>query len=300
MKIVRPVTIGENQFWSSNILEDDYAVWDSSTTYSIYARVIVSTTDYHKVFESVVGSNVGFNPVTDNGTKWLLVGSTNRWRMFDGSPSEQSSRASQITVSLAPAEYADSVALMNISAASVTITQTDPTDGLVYNQTYSLVSSSAIQDWYAYFFTPIARVPDFAVTDLLPYPTATIAVTLDDIGAQVLCGECVIGLSREIGDTQYGASVGIVDYSIKQADVWGNYSITERAFAKRGEFTVWVEAEAVTELQHILASYRATPAVYVGSDFYASTLIYGFYKDFSIDIATPSYSVCTIQVEGLV
>jgi hypothetical protein len=38
----------------------------------------------------------------------------------------------------------------------------------------------------------------------------------------------------------------------------------------------------------------------VGSDLYASMIVYGFYKDFSIVLSYPSFSICEIEVEGLV
>jgi len=300
MKIIRPVTINDAAFASSNISEDDYAAWSGATTYALADRVIVVSTNYHKIFESVQGSNTNHNPVTDTtSTWWLFVGSTNKWRAFDNSPSLQTSFGSSIVMSLVPGERVDTVALMNISAASVTITQTDPVDGLVYNVTTSLVRTSGIQDWYAYFFEPVVRVVDFSVSNLYPYANSTIGITLTDSGSTVLLGECVLGLSRDLGFTQYGASVGIQDYSIKQADVWGNYTITQRAFSKRTDLTVWIDPEIVDEVEALLASYRATPVVYLGSDSYASTLVYGFYKDFSIDIAYPTFSVCTLSVEGL-
>ena len=106
------------------------------------------------------------------------------------------------------------------------------------------------------------------------------------------------GLSREIGGVQYGASVGITDYSVKSQDAFGNYVITQRAFSKRATFNVMVENGLIDELQTLLADLRATPAIYVGSDGYVSTMIYGFYKDFSTVISYPTLSVLSIELEG--
>ena len=57
---------------------------------------------------------------------------------------------------------------------------------------------------------------------------------------------------------------------------------------------------AVDRLQNILAGYRATPILYIGTDEFGSTAILGFYKDFSIAISYFAYSVCTIEIEGLI
>ena len=300
MKIVRPITITDTVLVTSNVPEDDYDAWSATVTYQVLDRVVVVTTNYHNVFEAVAGANLNHNPVTDTGAWWLLVGSTNKWRAFDNSPSEQTSFGSQVAFTLSLTQRLDTITLMNLYGASVTITQTNAIDGVVYNKTTSLTSTSAIIDWYSYFFEPIVHVTDFVTTGLFPYATSTIGVTIDAPGETVLLGECVVGLSRNIGYTQYGASVGIQDYSVKTADVWGNYSITERAFSKRADFTVWVESTRVDELQALLATYRATPVVYVGDDTYTSMLVYGFYKDFAVEIVQASISICTISVEGLV
>jgi hypothetical protein len=298
VRIVRPVAIGDAQLASSTISEDDHLEWAIGTTYADGERVIIAAD--HDIYESLQSANIGRDP-TDaaQAAWWTRVGSTNKWRMFDDSPSQQSAIGSVLAVSLVPGERIDTVALMNISAASVTITQTDAVDGLVYDETYPLISDSGIQDWYAYFFEPIVRLSDFTVGDLYPYISSVIGITLDDPGSTVLCGECVIGLSRELGDTQYGAKVGIADYSIKQADDWGNYTVVARSFAKTAEFVLWIEPGLVSEVHGLLASYRATPIVYFGADAYTATMVYGFFKDFSIEIAYPSFSVCSLTVEGL-
>jgi hypothetical protein len=55
-------------------------------------------------------------------------------------------------------------------------------------------------------------------------------------------------------------------------------------------------------VQRILADIRAVPSVFIGSEetTYAPLVVYGFYRDFSIDIAYPTKSWCRVEVEGLV
>jgi len=54
-------------------------------------------------------------------------------------------------------------------------------------------------------------------------------------------------------------------------------------------------------VQRILAEIRAVPSVFIGSEAtdYSPLIVYGFYRDFSIDIAYPTKSFCRIEVEGL-
>lgn len=254
----------------------------------------------HRIYESLQAANLAHYPlIAASATWWVYVGDTNRWKMFDGSISSQTSNLSTIDVTFATSGRVNSVVLMNVNAASVRIVMTDAIDGVVYDATTSLVSDSGITDWYAYYFEPIERIADYAVVTLPPYNNATIRVLLTDTGNTVLCGACVLGLSKDIGTTQYGMSVGIQDYSIKQRDSFGNYSILQRAFNKRADMQVWVDGALVDKLQTLLASYRALPVVYIGTTAYGSSIVYGFYKDFTVSVAYPTKSICNMTIEGL-
>jgi len=165
--------------------------------------------------------------------------------------------------------------------------------------TYSLLSSTPVSSFWSWFFEPIVRKSDFVDIDFPPYNNLQITVTINATGDTVKCGAIVVGLSKTLGYTQYGASTGITDYSVKSQDAFGNYNITERAFRKRGSFQILVDRVANDSVQQTLEQYRATPVVYVGSIDYDATIIYGFYRDFTVNISYPSHSVCTIEVEGL-
>lgn len=298
MRIIRPVTVTDSNLTSSSVAET-VAVYVGATTYALDDLVRVEAT--HHIYKSLQNANTGHDPTAEPATPvwWLDMGATNRWEMFDTLVNSQTTNVNSIAVVVTPAERVDSVVLLNVSAATVAITMTDAADGEVFNQTYSMTSDSGIMDWYAYFFEPIIRKSDLSVTGMPPYVNAAVAITLTDTGATAACGECLIGLSRDIGDAVYGAKVGIRDYSVKSQDDFGNYTITERAFSKRGSFEVWLPSGLTSELQSLLASYRATPTAYIGADGIDATIIYGFYRDFEIDIAYTEYSVCTIEIEGL-
>jgi hypothetical protein len=298
MKLIRPLTVDTSTLVSSNVTESE-AAWAVGTNYASGATVYKAISGIHQKFTSLVNSNLGNDPETDDGTHWQADGPTNRWRMFDDGVQSQTTNADSIDVAMDLAGRLDSVCLFNISATSARITLTDPTDGLVYDETFNLVSNSGITDWYAYFFEPIVRVTDLVTTNLPPYAAAELEIVLSEVGETVKCGELVAGLSKDIGVTSLGAQLGITDYSVKQADDFGNFTVVERAFSKNAEFDVLVENGKVDYLQSLLASYRATPIVYIGEDAYTSTAVFGYYKSFTTQISYPDYAICSLQVEGL-
>ena len=297
MKLVRPIEVDDAALTDTNVAETDYSAWSSGATYAAGARVILTST--HRIYESAQAGNLNHNPATDDGTWWLTVGATNRWRMFDGSSQSQTTNADSIEVEIDAAGRVDSVILLNADAAEATVTMNDALEGEVYSKTVSLVSPLGITDWYAYFFEPIERIADYAFTDLPPYANATIGVSITDEGGNPKVGELVIGLSKTLGQTAQGARVGIRDYSQKATDDFGNATVTERAFSKRATFSFLVERSFVDTLQTLLAGYRATPIVYIGDESLGSTLIYGFYKDFDIVVAYPNHALCDLEAESL-
>ena len=49
----------------------------------------------------------------------------------------------------------------------------------------------------------------------------------------------------------------------------------------------------------LFAKYRATPIVYLGSELFGCTLVYGWARDFNEEIRGPRQTICSVQVEGL-
>jgi len=140
---------------------------------------------------------------------------------------------------------------------------------------------------------------DFGELDLPAYTNARLIVILTAPGENVQCGELIFGQKLEFGDTEYGARTGIKDYSVKQRDDFGNFTVVERNYSKRATFMVVMDNAYIDYLQKLLADFRATPIVYIGSDGYTSTHVLGFYIDFSVEIAYPTTSLCSIEVESL-
>jgi hypothetical protein len=297
MKIVRPAAITDSVLVSSNVPETDHAAYNAATTYALGDKVIVAAE--HRIYESLQSANTGNTPST-SPTWWLDLGATNRWRMFDSRINAVTSQTGSIEVSLQVADRINALSLLNLSATSVQVEMTDAVDGLVYDRTFSTISDSGITDWYAWFFEPIAPITELVVTDLPNYYGATITVTITAASGFASIGELIVGSYRELGDTQYGVQLGIQDYSIKSIDAWGEYSIVERAYRKTALFEIWLPNGGIGEAQRLLAEYRATPVLYIGSDEYNSTAILGFYKDFTINITYPTVSVFSLTVEGLV
>lgn len=297
MKIVRPMTVGASALLSSNVAETA-ALYSSGTTYAANAIVRQDAADGSRLYQSAVGSNTN-NPLTDTA-KWIPLGATNRWKAFDGSVTSQAANANSIQYVIKADGRIDSVVIMNVDAVSVRVVAEDTVDGVVFDETHNLVSASGITDLFGWLTEPIERLADKLITGLpILYADLKVTVTISAPGGTAKCGAVVVGLAKQIGGTQYGAQVGIKDYSVKGADDFGNIVPIERAYSKRANLSVMVDNSLVDQLQILLSRYRATPIVYVGAESFGSTVVYGFYRDASVELRFMNHSILSIEIEGL-
>lgn len=257
------------------------------------------TASIHFVFESLRSTNIGNIPLTSS-LNWLKVSSTNRWKMFDISVSSRTSNFNDINIVLDVIGRVNSVAFLNLRAASVRVIVTDIVEGVVYDRTESLISTFGITSWYAWYFNPIIRRRDILFTDLPSYRDSTMSIIITDTDNMAEVGAVVVGNFTEFGSTQYGMGLGIIDYSVKQRDSFGNTTVVERGFSRRTNLTVWVDNIIVDDIINILADIRAIPVVYEGSDQFGSSLVYGFYRDFDVVVRMPTASLLDISIEGLI
>lgn len=285
-------------FVASTVPENDYAPWNSGATYALGDFVIVTAAGVHNIYRSAQAANTNRDPTTQP-TWWVLVSKTNRWRMFDGSTGTQTSAANSFSVVLLPNAPLTSVAFLNVVAANIVVTMTDPVDGLVYNKTIYTAQTSLEGDWDSYFFDYVTAKTDVVLNDLPNYAGATLTVTFNNGASTASCGVFVMGRSIALGMAQAGARFGIVDYSVKTVDSFGGYTVVKRSFSKRASYELVIDASIIDSVATLLTEFRATPAVYIGSEKYQGTFIYGFWKDWDVNIAYPSHSLCSLTIEGL-
>jgi hypothetical protein len=299
MQIIKPITVTDSILTASNVPENDYAQWSSVTTYSVGQRVIVLST--HKIYESLIGSNLNNNPTTDDGTKWLDLGATNRWRAFDKKIGNKVVQLNSIQYTLSdPASNITSVALFGLVGVSANVTVVSGAT-TVFNQTYSLTDNRDIVDWYTYFFEEQVQLEEALFLNIPPYLGASVTITITAAtGTDAKVGQIVLGFLSSLGLTNYGTAVSIEDFSRKETDAFGNFVVVERAFSQLADFDVQFETADTRRIQQTLAQYRATPIVYIGNpDASYATIIYGFYRRFDLTLETPSLSFGAIEVEGL-
>jgi hypothetical protein len=220
--------------------------------------------------------------------------------MFDfiiGEATEQSGGPIDVTVT--QPSLINSVALFGVKGSTAQVIVTDASEGEVYNRTVDLNDNTGINNWYSYFFAPIVKVQEAIFTDLPAYAGADVRIVVDNGDNDTAIGEAVLGRQRNLGVTLMGFQFGIEDFSRKERDIFGNFVVIERRFAKLAQYDVFLENAQVNEAFSVLASNRARAVVYIGSENKRETVTLGFFRDFSTLRTGPVSSEMTLEVEGL-
>lgn len=296
--IVPPVIIDDVKLLTTDVPEDDaYSEWSAAVNYLKGDRVKLSSA--HKNYEAA-SANLNKPPLT-NKTIWLEVGATNRWKVFDDKTLSQTEQIGSMSYTLLPGKVVNTVGLINCHAKSARVRVTDPVDGLVYDKEKKFLGSLSKGDWYEYFFEEIVRSTEMIFDDLPAYGSAQVKIDIENALNMVRCGVITIGFKRTFGvAVSMGAGVGLQDYSRREINEFAEPQFVKRGYSKTASFTISIEDFEVDVVQRLLASVRATPTLFIGSKLYNATIIYGWYRDFDINITYRNLSEANLEVESLV
>ena len=298
MRVIKSVVTTDAILTSSNIPEDEHPVWVSGTSYTALDKVIYE----HKIYERIVTGS-GTTPPDLDQVNWLDDGYTNRYRMFDNVVSNVSSQMGGIEFTLTPNQVINGIALLNVNASTVRVVMNDPIEGVVYDRTKELRSSSNVIDYYSYFFAPLINLGDLDTAiflDLPNKPTATITVYVSSGVGLVEVGEVVYGVQSIVGRTNYGTAIGITSYSRKDTDEFGKVTVVKRKNSKYADYDIDIDNTNLAFVQRLFQDIDSVPCVFIGNPEMEELIVYGFYSDFKATISFPTVSKCTLRVEGLV
>ena len=294
----------------TDVPENDYPAWVGGTTYTALTSYVIRTTaTTHKVYQCLVTHTAAATP-EDNTTgvtpKWLEIGPTNRWGLFDKKVSTSTTKASSMTYLLKPGRV-NSLAFLGVDADSVEVSLISNNE-TVYVASIDLNSGNTVGDWYQYFYEPIYQVDAVAITNLLDATLMSIPAYGDGVlcirflasTGDVTCGVLAVGLYAELGLTKYSPKIGIVDYSRVTVDEFGVTTVIPRDFAKKMSCDVELDPVDVDNVARLMAQYRGAFVVWVGADnLYTSLIVYGPLQSWDISIDDYAKATLSVQIIGL-
>lgn len=273
------------------------ADWSSATTYSLGQVVTYG----FNVYTSLQNTNLNQNPETAVAY-WVKTGPSNKTAMLDLQVSTACTSSSSIIFVLRVGAT-DTVSLLNLigSKAEINLLDYETKTNLVHSSVN--LQGGSVLSWWDYFDYNKTYDKTQALFMNLPSSGDTIiSVKITGTGS-VKIGSFINGSIEDLGNTQYGVTTGIIDYSQKLTDAFGNTNFVVRNYSKRMSAKISLTNPNVNRVQRLLYNLRATPALWIGStdsNFEEPLVVFGFYKDFSTEIAYPSHSLCNLEIEGLI
>ena len=304
--VIVPVTITDAMLYSTTVPETDNAAWAAATSYTVGQKVTRAVSGVHKNFQNIIAGVDATLPevaALQTTPRWLDIGATNAWAMFDQKVGTVTTVASPLTVVLKPNTGLSAVSLLELTGKTASITLKTATGGTtVYSASISL-DGTIITSFFDWFYADYVQKTDLALTDLpAQYTTPEITVQVTSGAGNVGIGVCAVGKVVKLGNAQYGATLGILDYSRKDVDAFGNYVLTKRAYSKRMTLSLLTDKFDFSRIYRAMAGIRATPAVFIATEKsgYEPMIVYGFYKDFNIEVSYPQHHMCSLEIEGLI
>jgi hypothetical protein len=299
MKVIKPVLITTAMFSYCNVTQPatGEVLWDPAAPYAVTDTAI--RTETHTVYKRLVAGTTATPPESD-ATNWMPYGSTKQWAMFDRKIGSLTSTQGNLVVVLTPGQI-DSLAFLEVTGRSAHVVMKDRPGGtVVYEKTINL-DITEVASVYDFLFKDYEQKTDFVLTDLPSiFIGCEVTITISSTSTASI-GVLQVGRVIEVGGTQFGASVGIDDYSPKTRDAFGNLDVEEGSYSKANTLQVEIAKEDFNRLYRTFASLRATPCVYIGVDAegFEPMLVYGYYKSFSITVEYENSYLCSLEIEGL-
>lgn len=303
LSILAPVAITDAMLISSSAAENEYAAYNPATTYVAGARCISAVT--HRVYESALGGNVGKDPTNianRAGTTiwWIDIGPTNRWSMFDGVVSTQTSIASTLTVVIRPGVF-NAFYLGGIDADTISYAIRDAPGGVVVSTYSGVLEGSAPDDYYEYFFDRFKPQADFTASAIPEYNAAELTLTLTKASGNVKVGILAIGDLRPLGKTQFGVKAKPKTFSYIKVDEAGNNSIKKRKSSTDLSATAMLELSDANMVLGTLKSVLDVPCVVICSDrvVHEGLRCFGLVSG-EVSYDHPTHCQLTVNVQGLI
>lgn len=294
MIIIIPPTI-TNAMITANTAVNADADYVPATTYSAGVKVTYG----NFIYLSLQAGNTGHQPdLTASAAWWSLIGSSNKWAMFDDEVQTQSTASNTLSTTIR-ASYINSISCVNITASSVDI-EVKKGATVAYTKTIDLFDYSTIVDWTTYFFSEHDFQTEFSLTDLPSLPDVDIKITVNKTTSTVGIGKIIIGAQLDVGLEEYNLKREGIDYTQVNTDPFGVTTLTKRSYARKYSTTAIMKNTKYDYVSKKLDSIASVPVLCIGGNGFKSTLtVYGLVT-YSIILEHLQVSRVAIDVRGLI
>lgn len=296
------------RFLSTN-LHQPYPAWDKNNTYPLNTTVLYKNYFYR----TIVDNNQGVAPDLNTG-KWLLMGVDNAYAAIDLQSHTSSTIDSDEDKNLPYIEYVfesisfDYLAFGGIRGTMLEIWEYDAKDKEVGHTQHAIGAERICANtWYKYFYCDIPDKNDLGKGKPIDYLHGNIHGNTVKIKVHIVknsdgkasVGSMVGGASNDIGDTQFGVTLGLVDYSRKVTDEFGITTLTKRDAVETMTSEIVIPAQDTQKVKRAIKEALGTVVMFIANperdSNYEHLIQLGYIEDFRIYIRNAVESRATLQ-----
>lgn len=283
--------LGTSTLLYSNVLENEYPAHSMGTAYAISDRVIYQ----HNIYQAV---QAGTGHLPTDTAWWVFVSATNQRKMFDDLNNTATQNADVIRVVLQPRAVAGGLYLGGVSAFDVRATMVDGLGNKVYSMTESMIQQTTGVSYYTWMFSRITRRNAVIKVDLPAYYDGVLLVEIRNPGATAATAMLSIGPADPIGITDYGVSRDITDYSSDTFTADGTSTTILRGYSKGMDLDITIDNNDIDAVVDAVENYRQKSVVWIASQNFKHTVVFGKYASFKTVIASYPDSRMSLSIKG--
>ena len=139
------------------------------------------------------------------------------------------------------------------------------------------------------------------VQDLPARPRATLRVDFEITSAAGYIGTLAFGRAYVLGEgVQYGARVGVQDFSRKERNEYGEMELIRRGNAKTMSLQITVDNDKLDSTDMLLSSLTGTPCLWIGTSRFSALSLWGVFTNWNYTVAYYDQTDLSVEVEEFV
>ena len=246
-----------------------------------------------KLYRRITAGTTSTVPELDVAN-WASIGPTNTFAMFDREITTITDATDSLEIVLDTGEV-DSLLLYGLVGTSVEVTVRHGAlpGTIVYGNT-ALTGPKTIA------IDSSVRPATIVLTDIPKNGVTRLNVTIYGTG-KVACALVDVGNACDLGASQFGASIEIVDFSRTQTDEFGVTTFLKRGNAVRLNARMLLSNTELTNVVSVLRDLKGVPCSWIATGVagYESLNMFGWSEGVNVEVTYPTESYCSLTVQSL-
>lgn len=280
---------------------ETYAEWNPAQAY-LQGHLVLRTSN-HMVYRRVTAGTTAQPPEQDTqSVNWSLVGSTNRWAMFDMLSGTPTRAVGPVVVKLAPGRISG-LGMLRVSDGTATLHMEAYGEDVWTPDPYPL-DRTVINNWDDWWFAPFAPVSNIVRMDVPSYADGVLTITIA-AGADFSLGWLVVGTAVPLGKVKSGAQLDTRSYTEVERNNYAEVTgINQQESVTVVGQTTYATKDLLMRAWDALEVAVGAPSVFVGlldqQDEYAQLLtLLGLCMKKSMSLDDPNGSNIKVTIESV-